>query len=105
MHGSFLPKFRGRVPVNWAVIHGERQTGASLHYMEKKPDAGDLVDQRRCPSCRMTPRPGVRQGHGGGRVVLDRSLPHLVLGTAGRANAGPQGRQLLWAAAAPRTDA
>ncbi|MBI3771102.1 MAG: formyltransferase [Gammaproteobacteria bacterium] len=45
LHGSLLPKYRGRVPVNWAVIKGERETGASLHRMEIKPDAGALVDQ------------------------------------------------------------
>lgn len=45
LHGSLLPKYRGRVPINWAIIHGERETGASLHYMVKKPDAGDIVDQ------------------------------------------------------------
>ena len=33
MHGSLLPKYRGRVPVNWAIIHGETETGATLHYM------------------------------------------------------------------------
>ena len=33
MHGSLLPKFRGRAPVNWAVLAGERETGATLHYM------------------------------------------------------------------------
>jgi methionyl-tRNA formyltransferase len=49
MHGSLLPKYRGRVPVNWAVIRGERQTGASLHHMAIKPDAGDLVDQMAVP--------------------------------------------------------
>ena len=49
MHGSLLPKYRGRAPVNWAVLHGERETGASLHYMEEKPDAGDLVDQQAVP--------------------------------------------------------
>jgi methionyl-tRNA formyltransferase len=85
MHGSFLPKFRGRVPVNWAVIHGERQTGASLHYMEKKPDAGDLVDQQSVPIL-----PDDTAGQVFGKVtvaaecVMDRTLPHLVLGTAGR---------------------
>lgn len=47
LHGSLLPKFRGRVPVNWAVINGETETGATLHYMVEKPDAGDLVDQER----------------------------------------------------------
>jgi len=45
LHGSYLPKYRGRVPVNWAVINGESQTGATLHYMVEKPDAGDIVDQ------------------------------------------------------------
>ena len=45
MHGSLLPKYRGRVPVNWAVIHGETETGATLHVMEVKPDAGDIVSQ------------------------------------------------------------
>jgi methionyl-tRNA formyltransferase len=45
MHGSLLPKYRGRVPINWAVLHGEKETGATLHVMEIKPDAGDIVDQ------------------------------------------------------------
>ena len=47
LHGSYLPKYRGRVPVNWAVINGESETGATLHYMVEKPDAGDIVDQER----------------------------------------------------------
>jgi methionyl-tRNA formyltransferase len=45
MHGSLLPKYRGRAPVNWAILHGETQTGATLHIMEVKPDAGDIVGQ------------------------------------------------------------
>jgi methionyl-tRNA formyltransferase len=45
MHGSLLPKYRGRAPVNWAILHGETQTGATLHVMEAKPDAGDIVGQ------------------------------------------------------------
>jgi len=49
MHGSYLPRYRGRVPVNWAVINGETETGATLHYMVEKPDAGDIVDQERAP--------------------------------------------------------
>ncbi len=49
LHGSLLPKYRGRVPVNWAVLHGEAETGASLHIMEAKPDAGDLVAQQSVP--------------------------------------------------------
>ncbi len=45
MHGSLLPKYRGRAPVNWAILHGETKTGATLHVMETKPDAGDIVGQ------------------------------------------------------------
>ncbi len=47
LHGSYLPHYRGRVPVNWAVINGETETGATLHYMVTKPDAGDIVDQEK----------------------------------------------------------
>ena len=49
MHGSLLPKYRGRVPVNWAIIHGERETGATLHQMLEKPDAGGIVAQQAVP--------------------------------------------------------
>ncbi len=86
MHGSLLPKFRGRVPVNWAIIHGERQTGASLHYMELKPDAGNLVDQQAVPIL-----PDDTAGQVFAKVtvaaeqVLDRTLPALLLGQAPRA--------------------
>ncbi len=47
LHGSYLPRYRGRVPVNWAVINGESETGATLHYMVERPDAGDIVDQEK----------------------------------------------------------
>ncbi|RJG06324.1 formyltransferase [Noviherbaspirillum cavernae] len=49
MHGSLLPKYRGRVPVNWAVLHGENETGATLHEMTIKPDAGAIVAQTSVP--------------------------------------------------------
>ena len=49
MHGSLLPKYRGRVPVNWAIIHGETETGATLHYMTEKPDNGAIVAQQAVP--------------------------------------------------------
>ncbi|MDE2622480.1 MAG: formyltransferase [Betaproteobacteria bacterium] len=49
LHGSLLPRYRGRVPVNWAVIHGETETGATLHAMTVKPDQGDIVAQERVP--------------------------------------------------------
>ena len=43
LHGSLLPAYRGRVPVNWAIILGEKECGVSLHRMEIKPDAGNLL--------------------------------------------------------------
>lgn len=49
LHGSLLPRYRGRVPVNWAILNGETETGVTLHYMVEKPDAGDIVAQRRVP--------------------------------------------------------
>jgi len=49
MHGSLLPKYRGRVPVNWAIIRGETETGSTLHYMTEKPDNGDIVAQQAVP--------------------------------------------------------
>lgn len=47
MHGSLLPKYRGRAPVNWVLVNGEKHTGVTLHFMDEKPDHGDIVLQRR----------------------------------------------------------
>jgi UDP-4-amino-4-deoxy-L-arabinose formyltransferase/UDP-glucuronic acid dehydrogenase (UDP-4-keto-hexauronic acid decarboxylating) len=46
LHGSYLPYYRGRCPVNWVIINGEAQSGVTLHYMIDKPDAGDIVGQK-----------------------------------------------------------
>ncbi len=45
MHGSLLPAYRGRAPINWAVLHGESRIGMTLHRMVKRADAGAIVDQ------------------------------------------------------------
>ncbi|MCG3204675.1 MAG: Bifunctional polymyxin resistance protein ArnA [Elusimicrobia bacterium] len=45
MHGSLLPQYRGRAPINWAILKGEKKTGATLHVMTERPDAGEWVDQ------------------------------------------------------------
>ncbi|MES2185630.1 MAG: formyltransferase [Pseudomonadota bacterium] len=83
MHGSLLPRYRGRVPVNWAVIHGEHETGATLHTMEAKPDSGAIVDQCAVPilgddtAAEVFAKVAVAA-----EVVLVRSLPPLIGGTA-----------------------
>jgi methionyl-tRNA formyltransferase len=46
LHGSLLPRYRGRCPVNWVIIAGEEKTGVTLHDMVEKPDAGDIVGQK-----------------------------------------------------------
>ena len=85
MHGSLLPKFRGRVPVNWAVIMGEPETGATLHYMVEKPDAGDIVDRQAVPILPDDTAPEVfRKVTVAAEIVLHRSLPLLIAGTAPR---------------------
>lgn len=43
LHGSLLPKYRGRCPLNWALLHGETESGVSLHQMVKKADAGAVI--------------------------------------------------------------
>jgi methionyl-tRNA formyltransferase len=46
MHGSLLPAYRGRAPVNWMLVNGEREAGVTLHQMVARADAGDIVGQR-----------------------------------------------------------
>ena len=47
LHGSLLPKFRGRAPANWVLVEGENETGVTLHEMVEKPDAGDIIAQKK----------------------------------------------------------
>jgi methionyl-tRNA formyltransferase len=83
MHGSLLPKYRGRAPVHWAILQGEVQTGASLHYMVEKPDAGALVDQQPVPILENDTALDVSlKVAEAARQVLRRSLPDLIAGRA-----------------------
>ena len=83
MHGSLLPKHRGRAPVNWAILLGDTETGATLHEMVAKPDAGRIVDQEAVPIGPDDLAIDVfRRVTGAAAAVLRRSLPRLVAGTA-----------------------
>jgi methionyl-tRNA formyltransferase len=85
MHGSLLPRFRGRAPVNWAVLRGARETGATLHYMTSRADAGDIVDQQAVPIGENDTAYQVFQRVAdAAEAVLARSLAALVAGTAPR---------------------
>ena len=83
MHGSLLPKYRGRVPVNWAIINGETKTGATLHEMVEKPDAGRIVDQE---AVAILPDDNAQQVFhkvtDAAALALDRSMPALIAGNA-----------------------
>ena len=87
MHGSLLPQFRGRAPVNWAVLHGATETGATLHEMTVKPDAGAIVAQSAVP---ILPDDTA----GAGRHQRGERLDQLVnTGRAGRPDGVPQQRR------------
>jgi methionyl-tRNA formyltransferase len=83
MHGSLLPKYRGRAPVNWAVLHGERATGATLHRMVEKPDAGEIIAQQAVP---ILPDDTAREVFDkvtlAAELALDDILPRLIVGSA-----------------------
>jgi methionyl-tRNA formyltransferase len=85
MHGSLLPRYRGRAPVNWAVLHGERETGATLHYMTEKPDYGDIVASTAVPILPDdTAQDVFDKVTVAAEMTLDRVLPSLIRGTAPR---------------------
>ncbi len=83
LHGSLLPHYRGRAPVNWVLVNGETETGVSLHAMVARADAGDLVDQERVPIARgdtafsLYGKLETAAAH-----LLDRALPLLRQGRA-----------------------
>ena len=83
MHGSLLPKYRGRVPVTWAIIHGERETGATLHQMVEKPDAGGILAQQAVPILPDDTAFDVfKKVTLAAEMALDRVLPDLLAGRA-----------------------
>ena len=45
LHGSLLPNYRGAAPINWAVINGEKKTGATTFFIEKEIDTGKVIDK------------------------------------------------------------
>ena len=85
IHGSMLPNYRGRAPVNWAILHGARESGATLHYMVARADAGDIVDQLAVPILENdAAREVFNKVTVAAEIILARSLPGLIAGTAPR---------------------
>ncbi len=83
LHGSLLPKYRGRAPINWAVLHGEPRIGMTLHRMVKQADAGAIVDQEGVDiGPRDTAEQAFRKVMPCARRVLARQIDALLAGTA-----------------------
>ena len=83
MHGSLLPKYRGRAPINWAVLHGEPRIGMTLHRMVKSADAGAVVDQEGAAiGPRDTAEQAFRKVLPCARTVLARQIDALLAGMA-----------------------
>ncbi|MDP2269048.1 MAG: formyltransferase, partial [Deltaproteobacteria bacterium] len=85
LHGSLLPYYRGRCPVNWVLVNGETRTGVTLHHMADKADAGDIVARRAVPiafddTARSLYGKLCRQA----TILLDEALPLIEAGTAPR---------------------
>jgi methionyl-tRNA formyltransferase len=47
LHGSLLPRYRGRTPHVWAIINNEKETGITAHLMTEGCDEGDIVYQEK----------------------------------------------------------
>jgi len=83
MHGSLLPRYRGRAPINWAVLHGEPRIGMTLHRMVREPDAGAIVDQEGVDiGPRDTAEQAFRKILPCARRILARQMDALLSGTA-----------------------
>lgn len=82
LHGSLLPKYRGRAPINWALLNGEHETGVTLHKMVAKADAGDIVAQEKVAitdtDTALTLHAKVREA---AEVLLDKTLPLIETGS------------------------
>lgn len=46
VHTSLLPRWRGAAPIQYAILHGDRETGVTTMYMDEHMDTGDIILQR-----------------------------------------------------------
>ncbi len=83
LHGSLLPAYRGRSPVNWVLVNGEGRTGVTLHHIVEKADAGDIVAQKGVPiEFEDTALTLFGKLCGKAKELLEETLPLLKNGTA-----------------------
>lgn len=49
LHAALLPQYRGAAPINWAVINGETETGATTFFLSHEIDTGRIILKRKMP--------------------------------------------------------
>jgi methionyl-tRNA formyltransferase len=83
LHPSLLPRYRGRAPLNWQLLHGESRVGMTLHRMVERADAGDIVAQE---AIEVGPDEDIltvtRRLLARAPAMLERALRELFAGTA-----------------------
>jgi methionyl-tRNA formyltransferase len=85
LHGSLLPRYRGRAPINWVLVKGETETGITLHAMTPKPDDGHILAQRRLAiAWDETALSLTDKAARAGRDLVREALPGLVDGSIQR---------------------
>ena len=85
LHGSLLPAYRGRAPINWVLVNGEKETGITLHSMTAKPDDGEIIGQTPLPiAWDETALSLTLRAAAASRVLVKALVPGLVDGTARR---------------------
>ncbi len=85
LHGSLLPKYRGRSPLNWVLVHGETTTGVTLHHMDARADHGDIIAQRAVPiAVEDTALTLSQKVTGAARALLAETYPLIVADRAPR---------------------
>ncbi len=47
LHASLLPQYRGAAPINWAIINGENETGATTFFLTHEIDTGKIILQKK----------------------------------------------------------
>ena len=83
LHGSLLPDYRGAAPINWAVMNGDKETGATTFFIEKDIDTGNVID-----SCRIAIGENATAGEVHdelmveGAQLLKRTVDQIADGTA-----------------------
>ena len=114
LHGSLLPKYRGRTPINWVLVNGEKETGVTLHCMTPRPDDGDILSQKRITiSDDDTARSLHEKAATATSALLDDILPLILDGTAPRkpqdhavattyGGRGPRDGEIDWGRSATR---